>query len=138
MEYKGRYNVFDPGQIVTYPVSERTNKVSLKDLIEPDLIPKMTFTVPKDVEDQIDLLAQEIVSARKKKRPVLIFSGAHLIKNGLGKLLADLAKRDIFTMISGKWKVVLRTPGFTSSVKWAFTSTLPLGDSRHTISPSAI
>jgi len=101
MEYKGRYNVFDSGQIVTYPVRERTNKVGLKDLIEPDLISKMTFTVPKDVEDQIDLLAKDIVSARKKKRPVLLFTGAHLIKNGLGKLLADLVKHSMFTMISG-------------------------------------
>ena len=67
MEYKGRYKVFDPGQIVTYPVSERTNKVRLEDLIEPDLYPRKTFTVPKEVEDQIDHLAREIVSAREKK-----------------------------------------------------------------------
>lgn len=101
MEYKGRYNFFDPGKIVTYPVSERTNKVKLTDLIEPEDMGKMTFSVTKEVEDQIDLLAREIVSARGKKLPVILFTGAHLIKNGLGKLLVDLTKRDIFTMISG-------------------------------------
>ncbi len=101
MEYKGRYKAFDPGQIKTYPVSERTNKVGLDDLVEPDQLSEMTFSVPKDVEDNIDLLASEIVSAREKQRPVLLFTGAHLIKNGLGKLLADLCKRGLFTMISG-------------------------------------
>ena len=101
MEYKGRYKVFDPGQIVTYPVSERTNKVRLDDLVEPDLISEMTFSLPKEVEDNIDLLARKIVSAREKTRPVLLFTGAHLIKNGLGKLLADLVKRGLVTMISG-------------------------------------
>ena len=101
MEYKGRYKAFDPEQMVTYPVSERTNKVRLDDLVEPDQLSEVTFSVPKNVEDNIDLLAREIISAREKKRPVLFFTGAHLIKNGLGKLLTDLIKRGLFTMISG-------------------------------------
>lgn len=101
MEYKGRYNAFDPGQIECYPLSERTNKVRLGDLFEPDLISEMTFSVPKQVEDNIDKLAGEIVSAREQKRPVVLFTGAHLIKNGLGKLLADLVKRGMFTLVSG-------------------------------------
>ncbi|MEN8226750.1 MAG: hypothetical protein ABFS38_01240 [Bacteroidota bacterium] len=101
MEYKGRYKVFDPRQIVTYPVSERTNKVGFDDLVEPDQLSEMIFSLPRDVENQIDLLAREIVSARKKEQPVLLFTGAHLIKNGLGILLADLVKRGLFTMISG-------------------------------------
>jgi len=101
MEYKGRYKIFDPGQIVTYPVSERSNKVKLGDLIDPDNINEITFNVSKDVEDKITLLAREIVSAREKNRPVVFFTGAHLIKNGLSGLLGDLIKRDLFTIISG-------------------------------------
>ncbi len=101
MEYKGRYKIFDPAQIVTYPVSERSNKVKLGDLVDPDFISGMTLDVQKDVEDNIVLLAREIVSAREKNKPVLFFTGAHLIKNGLGRLLADLVKRDLFTIISG-------------------------------------
>jgi len=38
MEYSGRYGIFDPEIINTYPVSERTNKVKLTDLIEPSNI----------------------------------------------------------------------------------------------------
>ena len=70
MEYKGRYTTFNPAQIVTYPVSERTNKVRLDDLVEPDQINDMNFSLPRDVEDHIDHLAREIVSAREDQRPV--------------------------------------------------------------------
>jgi len=101
MEYKGRYKIFDPSQIVTYPVSERTNKVKLVDLADPDNISGMVYEVPKDVEVSIVLLAREILAAREKNRPVLLFTGAHLIKNGLGRLLGDLVRRNLFTMISG-------------------------------------
>src|SRR5258705_9688561 len=44
----------------------------------------------------------------------------------------------LFSMISGKWKVLLSMPGFTSSVIFALISTLPRGDSTQTISPSLI
>jgi len=101
MDYKGRYKFFDPGQIVTYPVKERSNKVKMGDLIAPAHLDKMTFSVPEDVERNIDLLAKEIVSAREKQRPVVLFTGAHLIKNGLSPLIGDLIKRGFFTIISG-------------------------------------
>lgn len=101
MEYRGRYKIFDPARIVTYPVSERSNKVKLDDLVDPDKINEIALEVPKDVQDNIILLAREIIDARAKNRPVLLFTGAHLIKNGLGRLLGDLVRRDLFTIISG-------------------------------------
>jgi hypothetical protein len=101
MEYKGRYSIFNPSRIVTYPVSERSNKVKLADLLDPENITEMAFEVPKQVQDNIVLIAREIMAAREKNRPVLFFTGAHLIKNGLGRLLGDLVRRDLFTIISG-------------------------------------
>ena len=101
MEYKGRYKFFDPGQIITYPVKERSNKVKMGDLMAPDHVNNRIFSVPEDVERNIDLLAKEIVSAREKQRPVVLFTGAHLIKNGLSPLIGDLVKRGLFTIISG-------------------------------------
>jgi hypothetical protein len=101
MEYKGRYKIFDPAQIVTYPVRERSNKVKLDDLLDPERIVETSFEVPQDVQDKIALLAREIIAAREKDRPVSFFTGAHLIKNGLGRLLGDLVRRDMFTIISG-------------------------------------
>jgi uncharacterized protein (DUF433 family) len=41
-------------------------------------------------------------------------------------------------VVSGKWKVLLRMPGFTSSVMWALPGTSPRGLSTRTMSPSAM
>ncbi len=101
MEYKGRYKVFDPGQIVTYPVQERSNKVKMDDLLAPHHLNNMVFSVPEDVEKDIEILAKEIIKAREKKKPVALFTGAHLIKNGLSLLIGDLVKRGFFNIISG-------------------------------------
>jgi hypothetical protein len=101
MEYKGRYKFFDPGQIVTYPVSERSNKVKMEDLMAPDSVNNMVLSVPQAVERDIDLLAKDILGAREKQRPVAFFTGAHLIKNGLSPLIIDLVQRGFFTILSG-------------------------------------
>ncbi|MEN8119709.1 MAG: hypothetical protein ABFS35_05160 [Bacteroidota bacterium] len=101
MEYKGRYEIFDPTQIKTYPVSERTNKVKLDDLIRLEEINKLKFDIEKDTEERITQLAKEIILAREKDLPVVFFTGAHLVKNGLTLLIGDLVKRGMFTMVSG-------------------------------------
>ncbi len=101
MEYDGRYKIFDPEQVVTYPVAERSNKVNLSDLIKPEDISNMSFEVSEEAEDNLTILAKEIVSAREKNRPVVFFTGAHLVKNGLTLLLGDLIKRGFFTLIAG-------------------------------------
>lgn len=101
MEYKGRYKIFDPTQIVTYPVSQRSNRVKLDDLVDPGSIAEMVFDVPKTVSDDLSILAGEIIASRGNGRPVLFFTGAHLIKNGLGILLADLVRRGLISIVSG-------------------------------------
>jgi hypothetical protein len=101
MEYSGRYNIFNPEQIETYPVSERINKVQLSDLLSTEDIKNRNFEVDNKTENQLILLAKEIISARDKKQPVILFTGAHLIKNGLSPLIGDLIKRGIITSISG-------------------------------------
>jgi hypothetical protein len=101
MEYKGRYDIFDPAKIVTYPVADRPNKVKLGDMAEPDAIREKVYHVPEEVAKSISLLAREIMDARGKNRPVLFFTGAHLIKNGFGRLISDLVRRGMFTIISG-------------------------------------
>ena len=102
MKYKGRYNIFDAEQIVTYPVCERPNKVKLNDLIDPGQINKMNLEVPQEVEDKIILLAKEILSARENNRPVIFFTGAHLVKNGLSRLLGNLTKKNHDAWRQGK------------------------------------
>lgn len=101
MEYKGKYKIFDPSKINTYPVSGRNNKVSLNDLVDPENIDKININISEETEERIYFLAREIVTAREKNKPVIFFTGAHLVKNGLSKLLGELIKKDLFTMISG-------------------------------------
>jgi len=101
MEYGGKYNVFDLSQIDTYPLCTRSNKVTLDDLVRPEDLEGVTVELPDRTCRHIETVARAIVSCRKSDKPVVIFSGAHLIKNGLGPLLADLARRGLVTLVAG-------------------------------------
>ncbi len=101
MQYKGRYKAFDPSQIKTYPVKGRTNKVKYADLREIDDVLNAVIDLPEEVKKSIDSLAKEIIERRDKGQPILLFTGGHLVKNGLNRLLVDLINKGLFTIISG-------------------------------------
>jgi hypothetical protein len=101
MDYSGRYKAFDPGRIRTYPLADRANKVTLRDLILPEQADRSGTRVADAVQRSIETVAEAVVAAHRNHKPVLIFTGAHLIKNGLGPLLADLANRRIATLVAG-------------------------------------
>ncbi len=101
MKYKGRYEVFDPAQIKTYPVKGRTNKVKYSDLREINEVLNSIIDLPEEVKRNIEALAHEIIERREKGQPILLFTGGHLVKNGLNRLLVDLIRKGLFTIISG-------------------------------------
>ena len=101
MDYQGRYDIFDLSRISTYPLETRSNKVTLDDLIGPKQIENLTIDVPEDICKDIEIIAGEILAARQADKPVVLFTGAHLIKNGLGPLLADLVKRRLVSLVAG-------------------------------------
>jgi len=101
MEYNGKYKVFDLSQVKTYPLNTRSNKVSLEDLILPDDLESMAIELPDETCGKIENIARAIVSSRRVGKPVVVFTGAHLIKNGLGLLLAELVKRGLVSLIAG-------------------------------------
>ncbi len=101
MEYKGRYQAFDSRRIKTYPVSTRSNKVKLGDLVFPKDVQGRTFDVSPEAQQGIQTVAEAIAAARRAGRPVILFTGAHLIKNGLGPLLLDLVERGAVTLVAG-------------------------------------
>ncbi len=101
MDYKGRYKAFDTSRIRTYPVSERNNKVHLDDLVDPAAVFERRWEVPPHVEQQVEHIAAKIVELREKELPVVFFTGAHLIKNGLGPLVVDMVRRGLFTLVAG-------------------------------------
>ncbi len=101
MDYKGKYEIFDAGRVHTYPLSTRSNKVTLDDLVGPEDVGGLDLTVPNGVSGDVRAVADRIVESRAAGRPVILFTGAHLIKNGLGPLLVDLVQRDMVTLVAG-------------------------------------
>jgi len=101
MYYNGKYDIFDPNKIKTYPLNTRTNKVTLKDLVLPADVDKITIDLPEQVVRDTEAISRAIVSARKADKPVVFFTGAHLIKNGLGPLLVDIINRGLVTLVAG-------------------------------------
>jgi len=101
MDYRGKYKVFDLSKIRTYPLSTRTNRVTLKDIILPADVENLPVKVSGETRSDIEVVSQAIVSARKEGSPVIVFTGAHLIKNGLGPLLIDLVSRRAVTLVAG-------------------------------------
>jgi len=101
MDYSGRYNAFDLGRVNTYPLNTRLNKVTLDDLVRPEDVDDIALELPGKTCDEIEDIARAIVSSRQAGRPVVIFTGAHLIKNGLGPLLAEMVKRGLVSLVAG-------------------------------------
>ena len=101
MEYEGRYKAFGSSRIATYPLEGRSNKVTLDDLVFPGGLDALNLDVPEQTARDIRTVAEAIVAARRAKKPVILFTGAHLIKNGLGPLLADLVERRFVTLVAG-------------------------------------
>jgi len=101
MEYEGKYKLFRPEILKTYPVSKRVSKVKIEDFEDISTYAKRNFSVSQDAAVKIRNLGRKIIEFRKNGRPVLIFTGAHLIKNCLGPVLIDLARRRLVTLIAG-------------------------------------
>ncbi|MFC1676309.1 hypothetical protein ACFL3G_04510 [Planctomycetota bacterium] len=107
MDYKGKYKIFDALLVKTYPLKERTNKVHLENIVDPKTISAQSFDVGVETVEEIEVIAQKIVAARKAGKPVIVFTGAHLIKNGLSRLLIELVKLDMVTLIAGTGAVAI-------------------------------
>ena len=107
MDYDGRYKAFDLDQVNTYPLSTRSNKVTLDDLVRPEDIGNLAIELPGKTCSDIENIARAIVSCREAGKPVVVFTGAHLIKNGLGLLLAEMVKRGLVSLVAGNCAVAI-------------------------------
>lgn len=100
MQYAGRYRLFETSGLRTYPLRTRPNKVRLQDLIRPETALVPGEALSDDRAQAIAELADRIIAARRADRAVIVFIGAHPIKNGLGPLLADLIGRGIISLLA--------------------------------------
>jgi len=101
MNYEGKYAIFDASKIHPYPLAERSNKVTLDDLLSPDAAADSSPEVSVDAAAIVAELARQIVAHRRDDRPVILFSGAHLVKNGLSLLVVDLVRKGLVTHVAG-------------------------------------
>jgi len=99
--YRGKYSIFDTAKLKTYSLKDRTSRVSLTDMVQLGDALKNEFNISEDAKNKIDGIASEIIAARKAAKPVILFTGAHLVKNGLGLIVIDLIKRNILTLLAG-------------------------------------
>lgn len=93
------------------PLAERRNLLDIRKVavLPGDPVP----SVPQMEFDQIRRLARRILSARESGRPIILTYGAHLIKNGLGPLIAHMIRRG--------WVTHVATNGAGSIHDWEFS-----------------
>lgn len=92
----------DMSSVTTYPLKDRINKVSVKDFAEisdtKNDISSLLNCLPKILKGEEFLqLVDNIVSAYRKEKAVIVMMGGHVIKCGLSPLLISLAKKGVIT-----------------------------------------
>ena len=96
----------DFSKIRTIPIARRKSKVSTPDFAVPfdegtDSFSSFVKGLPHIlVAEDLRALVRDIVVSRKKKKPVILMMGAHVIKVGLSPVVIDLVKRNIVTTVA--------------------------------------
>ncbi|MHC4916464.1 MAG: GSU2086 family protein [Planctomycetota bacterium] len=111
MDYRGSYPIFDPAGIRTYPLGRRRNKVAVDGFADPAALaaaaprppagPWFRAGQPGPGPDQsagLRELAAYTAECARAGRPVVVLSGAHMIKNGQVSLVVDLIERGAVTL----------------------------------------
>ncbi len=88
------YPQFDRSQLKLRPLAERVHDMSLSHLLSPD------DPAPVVPDPALPELAERIARARRAGRPVILLMGAHVIKQGLSRLVIDLMERGWLTHVA--------------------------------------
>jgi hypothetical protein len=101
-----RYPSVDLSKVKTISIKKRKSKVGLGGFAEPFDPRKGSFAeyihslprilVAKDLQE----LVGHILASRKRRKPVIVLLGAHVIKVGLSPLIIDLLKRGVITAVA--------------------------------------
>ena len=92
--------------VATYPISERSNKVSVaNDFAAPITggmgVSELLAAMPKQLGSQsLIRVIDAIVTAREKGKPVVMAMGGHVIKCGLQPVLKALIEADVITAVA--------------------------------------
>lgn len=86
--------MLDFSKLKRIPLSQRYNKVTLKDIIPLD------NNIKPIVSKELNELADSVVKAYKNNKQIILMIGAHVIKVGLSLFLIDMMKRGIIKHIA--------------------------------------
>lgn len=88
------YPQFDRSQLKLKPLGERVHDMAIDSLLKlDDLMP------PVD-DPALPQIAERITRARAAGRPVILFMGGHVVKQGLSRLVIDLMARGLITHVA--------------------------------------
>lgn len=95
----------DVSALKTYPLKKRRSKVRLSDFAQPwrrgGSFAQFYRTLPDILAVKtLRAVAQAIAAARRRRRPVIVGLGAHVIKVGLAPIVTDLMERGIVTAVA--------------------------------------
>lgn len=120
-----KFRQIDLSGITTISIHSRESKVKPKDFATVFDPATATFgefveSLPKILmAEELRDLAGAIVKARKKKRPVILMMGAHVVKVGLSPLLTDMVRSGIVTHIAMNSAAAIHD---VESAMWGHTS----------------
>ncbi len=107
------HDEIDPSRIRVRPLAERESFLDIRRIaVSPDSDPP---AIADALASRIDLLAGQILAARRNGASVMLTYGAHLVKNGCGPLVNAL--------IAGGWVTHLATHGAGVIHDWEFAHT---------------
>jgi len=91
------YDPLDPKQINVQPLEKRESFIQIE---QAKADPSAPAPDPGAMRGQIDRLAERMTEARKRGASVMLFYGAHVIKNGCGPLINALIQSGHITHLS--------------------------------------
>jgi hypothetical protein len=101
-----RYPSVDLSKVKTMSIKKRKSKVALGDFARPFDPRKGSFagyirSLPRILAAKgLQELVGHILASRKRRKPVIVLIGAHVIKVGLSPVIIDLLKRGVITAVA--------------------------------------
>ena len=100
------YRRADLSKVKTISIKKRKSKVSPKDFAVPFDEQRNSFSefvgsMPHIlVAEDLRSLVTDVVASRSRKKPVILFMGAHVIKVGVSPVVIDLVKRGVISAVA--------------------------------------
>lgn len=86
--------MFDRSQLKILPLSDRQHKMTVDDIYTLDA------ETPKYENENLNILADRIIQARKNGKEVIWMMGAHVLRRGNSRYIIDLMNRHVITHIA--------------------------------------